>query len=84
MASGRAVIPFSVNSYGFGTVSLSISGLPSGVSASLNHYSLVKGTVNLTLSATNYAVNKVVPITLWAVSGNRVHSVTVNVHIVPA
>ena len=84
MASGRAVIPFNVNSYGFGTVSLSISGLPSGVSASLNHYSLVKGTVNLTLSATNYAVNKVVPITLWAVSGNRVHSVTVNVHIVPA
>jgi len=84
MASGRVVIPFSVNSYGFGTVSLSVSGLPSNVSASLNHYSLVKGTVNLTLSATHYAVNKVVPITLWAVSGSRVHSVTVNVHIVPA
>jgi len=38
----------------------------------------------MSLYATKYAVNKTVPITIWAVSGSRVHPVTFNVHIVPA
>jgi len=84
MASGRVVIPARVNSFGYGTVSLWASGMPSGVSASLSRASLVSGSVNLTLTATSWATNKVVPITLWAVSGGRVHTVTVNVHVVPA
>jgi hypothetical protein len=84
MSSGRVVITAKVASFGYGTVNLSTSGLPSNVSASLNHSSISSGFVTVTLSATRYATNKTVPITIWAISGNRVHSVTVNVHIVPA
>lgn len=83
MSSGRVAIPMEVASFGYGTVSLSVSGLPSGVTASLSRGSLTSGAVTLTLSASKYAVNKTVPITLWAVSGSRVHSTTVNVHVVP-
>jgi hypothetical protein len=84
MSSGRVVITAKVASFGYGNVNLSASGLPSNVNASLNRSSISSGLVTITLSATRYAANKTVPISIWAISGSRVHSVTVNVHIVPA
>jgi hypothetical protein len=84
MSAGHGTIGIKVDNYGYGTVKLSVNGLPSNVSASLNHSTVYNGVVTLSLSATKYAANKTVPITIWGVSGNRVHPVTVNVHIVPA
>jgi hypothetical protein len=84
MSAGHGSIGVKVANYGYGTVSLSVSGLPSNVSASISKSSLSSGIVSISLSATKYAANKTVPITIWGVSGSRVHPVTVNVHIVPA
>jgi hypothetical protein len=83
MSSGKTVASIRVNSFGFGPVTLKATGLPSGVSASISNGNLVSGVATLTLSATKYAVNQTVPITLFGVSGSRVHSVTFNVHVVP-
>ena len=84
MSSGKATATIRIKSFGFGTVNLSMSGLPSGVSASISNGSLTSGVATLTLSATSSAVNQTVPVTLWAVSGSRVHTVTFNLHVVPA
>jgi hypothetical protein len=83
MSAGKVVSTIHVNSFGFATVRLSLTGLPSGVSASFSNASLVKGIATLTLSASSTASKKTVPLTLWAVSGSRVHSVTFNVAVVP-
>ncbi|MGA3131252.1 MAG: right-handed parallel beta-helix repeat-containing protein [Terracidiphilus sp.] len=83
MSSGKAVATVRVNSFGSGTVNLSVSGLPSGVSASLSNSSLVSGVVTLTLTASQNAVYDDVPVTLWASSDNRVHSVTFYVQVAP-
>jgi hypothetical protein len=82
MSSGKAVATVQVNSFGYGAVSLSASGMPSGVSAYISNANLVSGVATITLSAKSSAVNQTVPITLWAVSGNRVHSVTFSVSVV--
>ena len=84
MSAGHVTIGVKVANYGYGTVNLSVSGLPSNVSASFSKTSLSGGIVNLSLSATKYAANQTVPITVWGISGSRVHPVTVNVHITPA
>jgi hypothetical protein len=84
MSSGHVSIGLKVANYGYGTVYLSVSGLPSNVSASFNRTSLSSGIVSLTLSASRYAAYQTVPITIWGISGSRVHPVTVNVHITPA
>ncbi len=83
MSSGKTVSTIRVNSFGSGTVSLTATGMPSGVSASISNANLLSGVATLTLSATSSAANQTVPITLWATSGSRVHSVTFNVHVVP-
>ena len=83
MSGGKVVSTARVKSFGYGAVTLKVTGLPSGVSASLSSASLVSGPATLTLTATKAAVNQTVPITLWAVSGSRVHSVTFSVHVVP-
>jgi hypothetical protein len=83
MSAGKVVSTARVNSFGYGTVSLKVTGMPSGVSASLSNGNLVSGAATVTLTATKAAVNQTVPITLWAISGSRVHSVTFNVHVVP-
>ncbi len=70
-----------VKSYGYGTVSLHLTGLPSGVSASLSSTSLVSGMVTITLHAASNVGSKTVPVTLWAISGSRVHSITFNLHV---
>jgi Right handed beta helix region len=83
MSGGNAVSTIRVNSFGSGAVSLRATGMPSGVSASIGNANLVSGVATLTLSATKLAANQTVPITLWATSGSRVHSVAFNVHVVP-
>jgi hypothetical protein len=84
MAAGSATATVYVNSFGYGTVTLFVNGLPSGVSASLSKTSLVSGALTLKLSASSSAANQTVPITLWATSGSRVHSITFYVHVVPS
>ena len=84
MSAGKAVVKVRLNSYGYGTVKLQAKGMPSNVGASFSQQSLVSGVVTLTVSANKYAANQNVPITLWAVAGSRVHSVTVYVHVIPA
>ena len=76
MSAAKAVATARVNSFGFGTVNLQVSGLPAGVTAALSQSSLVSGSVTLTFTAKSTAVKQTVPITLWAVSGSRVHNVT--------
>jgi hypothetical protein len=84
MGAGSATALLHVKSFRYGAVSLHLTGLPSGVSASLSSTSLVSGTVTIKLSATRSAANQTVPVTLWAVSGSRVHTITFNVHVTPA
>jgi Right handed beta helix region len=84
MSAGKVAATARVKSFGYGSVALKVTGLPSGVTASINNGNLVSGVATVTLTAAHTAVNQTVPITLWAVSGSRVHSVTFNVHVVPA
>jgi hypothetical protein len=42
---------------------------------------MTSGVANLTLSAASTATTQKVPITLWGVSGSRVHSVTFYVNV---
>ena len=83
MASGKAVVMVRVNSFAFGAVKLSVSGVPPGVSAALSGQSLISGAITLTLTASKSAVNQNVPITLWAYGKDRVHSATFYVHVIP-
>ena len=84
MSAGAATALVKVNSYNYGTVNLWFTGLPSGVSASLSTMSLTSGLVTVKFSATTSAANQTVPITLWAVSWNRVHTITFNVQVTPS
>ena len=76
MSAAKAVVTARVNSFGYGPVNLQVSGLPSGVTATLSQASLTNGVVTLTLAAAPTATTQKVPVTLWGVSGSRVHSVT--------
>lgn len=84
MSSGKLSIPLQVRSFNYGTVRLSVSGLPSGVSASFSQSTLVSGTPTLYLSASSSAKSQTVPITVFAVSGSRVHTLTEWVAVRPA
>ncbi len=81
MASGRATATVRVNSFNFGAVNLSVSGLPAGVTASFSNPSLASGYSTLTLTASSNSATQTVPVILWAVSGDRVHSATINVTV---
>jgi hypothetical protein len=83
MASGKAVATVRVNSFGYGPVTLKAEGMPSGVSAALSQSSLTSGVVTLTFNSTTTAVAQTVPITLFGVSGSRVHSATFYLHVNP-
>jgi hypothetical protein len=76
MSAAKAVANARVNSFGYGTVNLQISGLPSGVTATLSQSSLVSGAVNIIFNAAPTATRQTVPVTLWGISGSRVHTVT--------
>ena len=83
MSSGRATAAVQVNSFNFGAVNLSVSGLPAGVTASFSVPSLVSGTSTLTLTSSSSSGSQTVPVTLWAISGDRVHNVTFNLTVTP-
>lgn len=70
-----------VSSFGYGPVSLKVSGLPSGVTASLSQSCLTSGAATLVFKAAPNAVTQTVPVTLWATSGSRVHSVTFYIQV---
>ena len=82
MVSGKTVVNVQVNSFGSGAVTLSTTGLPSGVTATISQPTLVSGFATLTLTAAKTATAQTVPITLWAVGSGGVHSVTFSVHVV--
>ncbi len=83
MSNGTIAINIGLKSFGFGTVHLSTDRLPSGVSASFSSPTLTSGNSVLTLKASSSATSETVPVTVFAVSGSRVHTVTFSVAIRP-
>ncbi len=83
MSAATATATARINSFGYGTVNLQLSGLPAGVTATLSPSSLVSGPVTITFKAASTAARQTVPITLWAISGSRVHSVTFYLTVSP-
>jgi hypothetical protein len=83
MSGGIATINVTTRSFDFGAASLSTSALPPGVSASFSAWTLTNGDSVLTLRASGGAAYQTVPVTIFAASGGRVHSVTVSVLISP-
>jgi hypothetical protein len=83
MSAAKAVVTARVASFGFGAVNLQVSGLPAGVSASFSQGSLVSGASSITFTASSTATKQTVPVTLWAVSGSRVHNVTFYLAVSP-
>jgi len=81
MSGAKATVTAKINSFGYGPVNLQVSGLPSGVTAQLSQTSLTSGVVTITLNAASTAVTQKVPVTLWGISGSRVHSVTFYVNV---
>jgi hypothetical protein len=81
LSSGKVAIGMRVKSFSGAAVNLSTGQLPSGVSASFSSPSSNGGNLTLTVSASSSAAKKVVPITVFAQSGNLIHSVTLNVSI---
>lgn len=84
MSGGHSSIPLQLRSFNYGTVHLSVSGLPSGVSASFSNSALSSGNTTLYLSASRSARYQTVPITIFGVSGNRVHTITLKVNVRPS
>ena len=82
MSSGKAVVNLRVNSFGYGQVTLAAYGVPAGVTAHFSQSSMVSGATQLTLTSSTAAATRTVPITIFANSGGRVHSVTVSVAVV--
>jgi Legume lectin domain/Chitobiase/beta-hexosaminidase C-terminal domain/MBG domain (YGX type)/Right handed beta helix region len=83
IASGKAVANVNLKSFGNGPVNLRVSGVPSGVGATLSQQNLVSGSVTLTFVSSLSAVAQNVPITIWATGGSRVHSVTFYLQVSP-
>jgi hypothetical protein len=84
MSGGTIHIPLQLRSFGYGTVQLSASGMPSGVTASFSSGSLTSGTTTLTLHASTSASSQTVPVTIFGVSGSRVHTLTIKVNVRPS
>jgi hypothetical protein len=84
MVAGTVSIPVQVRSFGYGSVGLSVSGLPAGVTSSFSTSSLVSGNSVLTLSAASSATSGQIPVTIFGTSAGRVHSITVMVTVSPA
>ncbi len=81
MKGGKADVTLHVNSFQYGLVTLKVSGVPQGVTSSFSPRNLINGVAVLTLTASKNAKHKTVPITVFANSGSRVHSVTVSVEV---
>lgn len=84
MDKGSASTTVNVNSFGYGTVYLWITGMPSGSWAWLGQTSMVSGTTTLYFGSSATVATQTVPVTLWASSGSRVHSITIYVTVTPS
>ncbi|HEX5234687.1 MAG TPA: right-handed parallel beta-helix repeat-containing protein [Silvibacterium sp.] len=84
MSGGVIRIPLNVRSFRYGTVHLTASGMPSGVSASFSSAYLTSGNSTLTLHASSSARWETVYITVFGAAGNRVHTITFKVNVRPA
>ena len=76
MTNGVLSIPLQVKSFNFGAVQLSVARLPAGVSASFSSSTLTSGSSVLKLSSSTSVVTQKVPITIFATSATRVHTLT--------
>ena len=81
--NGQATVRIRLSSFGEGPVNLSVAGLPGGVSGAFSDNNIAQGQLTLTLSAAPYAGTQTVPVTIWATTADRVHSMTFNVHVAP-
>ncbi len=81
MSKGTLTIPLQLKSFLYGAVQLSVPGLPSGVTASFSTSTLTSGNPTLTLHASSSAKNETVPVTIFAASKTRIHSLTLMVSI---
>ncbi|MGH8041769.1 MAG: pre-peptidase C-terminal domain-containing protein [Rudaea sp.] len=79
-ASGTSTVTISPQNGFSGSVALSASGLPSGVSAAFNPASTT-GNSTLTLSASSVAVTGTVTVTITGVSGALTHTTTLNLTV---
>jgi len=79
LSGGQATAKVRVTSFGDGPVNMWLAGLPSGVSASFSANNVSRGQVLLTFAGSGFGPPS--PVTLWATSGDRVHSVTFNLTV---
>ena len=84
MTAGTAVATVHVNSFGLGPVNLRLSGVPAGVTAAVSQQNPVSGTATITFTSSMAATTQNAPITVWGVSGSRVHSITFYLQVAPA
>jgi hypothetical protein len=82
-AAGKAVATVHVNSFGSGPVTLSAKGMPRGVGATFSRGTVSNGVVTVTFTSSKTVVAQTVPITLFGVSGSRVHTATFYLHVTP-
>jgi Right handed beta helix region len=83
MSSGKTTINLLVHSYAYDVVTVSVAGLPAGVTATHSQGSLADGADVVTLTASHSAMNQTVLATVIASRGSRVHMASVYVHVVP-
>jgi hypothetical protein len=76
MTNGVLSIPLQVKSFNFGAVQLSVVGLPAGVSASFSSSTLISGSPVLKLTSSTSVATQKVPITIFARSATRAHTLT--------
>lgn len=81
MSGGNVTIPLQLRSFNYGGVQLYLSGLPSGVSGYFTNSSLSSGNSALVLHASGSAAYQTALITVFGVSGSRVHSITFKVNV---
>ena len=84
MSRGKLTIPLQLKSFNFGSAQLSVKGLPAGVSAAFSSSSLASGNSALNLSSSTSVRSQKVPITIFATSSSRVHTLTLWVNVNPS
>jgi hypothetical protein len=81
MTGGAGTATVNVRSFGYGPVTLWLRGLPWGVNAAFSQNNLASGMVTIRLSTSSSVGPQTVPVTLWSVSGSRVHTITFNLSV---
>jgi len=79
MSGGQATAKVRVTSFSDGPVNMWLEGLPSGVNANFSANNVSRGQILLTLTGSGWGQTS--QVTLWATSGDRVHSVTFNLTV---